>query len=71
MASKKQRKFIEMASCQEIQFVLFGFRLNLALHPERSSLSHSCRYASADDRPDCFASFPLIPESFMQYAGMS
>ena len=52
-----------------IRFVLFGFRLNLPSHLERSSLSHSYGYASADDRPTCFASFTLIPESFVQYAG--
>ena len=52
-----------------VQFVLFGFRTNLALHLERSPLNHSYGYASADDRPSCFASFALIPESFMQYAG--
>ena len=51
------------------QFVLFGFRLNLPLHLERSSLSHSYGYASAEDRPTCFGSFTLIPESVMQFAG--
>ncbi len=35
----------------------------------RSPLSHSYGYDSAGDRPICFASYTLIPESFMQYAG--
>jgi len=52
-----------------LRFVLFGFRLNLASHLERSPLSHSYGYVSADDRPSCLASFTLIPESLVQYAG--
>jgi hypothetical protein len=48
---------------------LFGFRPNLALHFERSTLKHSYGYASAADRPNCLASFALNPESFMQYPG--
>jgi len=32
-------------------------------------LIHSYGYDSAGDRPSCFASFTLIPESLVQYAG--
>jgi len=32
-------------------------------------LRHSYGYATAGDRPSCFASFTLIPESLVQYAG--
>jgi len=53
----------------KMQSALFGLRVNLTSHLGRSSLSRSFGYASADDRPSCFASFTLIPESFMQYAG--
>ena len=42
---------------------LFGFRTNLALHFERSTLNHSYGYASSADRPNCLASFALNPES--------
>ena len=35
----------------------------------RSPSRLSYGYASADDPPTCFASFTLIPESFMQYVG--
>jgi hypothetical protein len=42
---------------------------NLASHLERSLLVHSFGYASAGDRPTCFASFPLKSKSFMLYAG--
>jgi hypothetical protein len=52
-----------------LHFVLFGLRLNLALHLERSPLSNSYGYYSAGDRPSCFASFTLIPESLVEYAG--
>ena len=31
--------------------------------------SHSLSYDSAGDRPTCFASYTLKPESFVQYAG--
>jgi hypothetical protein len=48
---------------------LFGFRTNLALHFERSTLNHSYGYASTVDRPNCLASFALKSESFMQYPG--
>jgi hypothetical protein len=46
---------------------LFGFRTNLALQFERSTLNHSYGYASAADRSNCLARFALNPESFMQY----
>ena len=52
-----------------LHFVLFGLSANLALHLERSPLRHSYGYAPADDRPGCCASFTLIAESLMQYAG--
>jgi len=51
------------------QFVLFGFMNNLASHLERSPLIHSYGYESAGDHPTCFASLPINPKSFMQYAG--
>ena len=35
----------------------------------RSPSSRSYGYDSAGDRPTCFASYTLIPESFVQYAG--
>jgi len=35
----------------------------------RTPLNHSYCYGSAGDRPTCFASFTLIPESLVQYAG--
>ena len=54
---------------QKVRFVLFGLRAHLALHLERSPSSHSYGYDLAGDRPSCFASSTLIPESFMQYAG--
>ena len=56
----------EMSS---LHFVLFGFSANLALHLERSPWHHGYGYAPAGDRPGCCASFILIPESLMQYAG--
>jgi hypothetical protein len=59
----------ELSLLPGIKFVLFGLRLNLASHLERSSLSRSYGWDSADDRSSCFASFTLIPESFVQYAG--
>jgi len=52
-----------------LQFVLFGFMNNLASHLERSPLIHSYGYASAGDRPTCFANLPIKSKSFMQYAG--
>jgi hypothetical protein len=42
---------------------------NLASHLERSPLIHSYGYASAGDRPTCFASLPTNSKSFTQYAG--
>lgn len=36
--------------------ILFGYRNNLASHPERSTLNHSCGYASAANHPTCLAS---------------
>jgi len=42
---------------------------NLASHLERSPLIHSYGYASARNRPSCFASLPLKSKSFMQYEG--
>ena len=45
------------------------FRKNLAANLERSSLTHSYGYGSADDRPTLFARFPLSFVPFMQYAG--
>jgi len=59
----------EMVSIQKMQFVLFGIRVHLTLHLERSPLIHSYDYDSAGDRPTCFASYTLIPKSFVQYAG--
>ena len=64
-----QKLMDEIAPIQKVLFVLFGFRAHLALHLERSPLSHSYGYDSARDRPTCFASSTLIPESFMHYAG--
>ena len=52
-----------------LQHVLFGFMNNLASHLERSPLIHSSGYEPAGDRPTCLASLPIIPKSFMQYAG--
>jgi len=44
-----------LSSAPKQHTVLFGFRPNLALHLGRSPLNHSYGYASADDRPTCFA----------------
>ncbi len=49
-------------------------RKNLAANLERSPLSHSYGYGSADDRSTLFAGtpdrrFPLNSVPFMQYAG--
>jgi hypothetical protein len=52
-----------------LRFVLFEFRPNLALHLERSPLKHSYGYASTGDRPSCLASYALLLEPFMKYAG--
>jgi hypothetical protein len=67
--ANNQRIIATFSHFSGAQFVLFGLRLNLASHLGRSSLIRSYGYDSADDRPSCFASFTLIPESFMQYAG--
>ena len=50
-----------------LQFVLFGLMNILASHIERSPLFHG--YEFAGDHPTCFASLPINPKSFMQYAG--
>jgi hypothetical protein len=42
---------------------------NLASHLERPPLIHSYGYASAGDRPTCFAILPIKSKSFVQYAG--
>jgi len=52
-----------------VQLVLFGFRKNRPSYSSRSPLIHSYGYASADDRTDYLARFPLNSEPFMQYAG--
>jgi len=52
-----------------LQFVLFGFTNNLALHLERSPLIHSYGYESAGDRPTCYTSLPLNSKSFVRYPG--
>ncbi len=51
------------------QLVLFEFRGNRASYSSRSSLIHSYGYASADDRADYLAGFPLNSEPFMNYPG--
>ncbi len=51
------------------QSVLFGFRKNRASYSPRSSLMHSYRYASADDRTDYLALIRLPSEPFMNYPG--
>ena len=52
-----------------VQFVLFGFRKNRTSYSARSPLIHSYCYASADDRTDYLARFPLNSEPFMNYPG--
>jgi len=42
-----------------VQFVLFCFMKNLALHLERSPLNHSHNYDTAGDHPTCLARFSL------------
>jgi len=44
--------------------VLFGFWNKLASHLGRSPLIHSYGYASAGDRPTCFASLPQNSKSW-------
>jgi len=63
------RMMAEIVPIQKVRFVLSGFRAYLALHLEGFPVSHSCRYDSARDRPTCFASYTLIPESFTRYVG--
>jgi len=48
---------------------LIGFSKKLASHFDRSPFNHSYGYASAGDRPNCFASFSLNSDPFKQYAG--
>lgn len=59
----------KVTAVHKIQLVLFEFRAHLALHLGRSPLSNRYNYYFAGDRPICFASLTLIPESFMQDAG--
>ena len=59
------RRVLGYGACA--QFVLFGFRKNRASYSLRSSLIHSYGYASADDRPDYLAQFPLTSEPCMNY----
>jgi hypothetical protein len=58
-----------LAKLEKYSLYLIGFRKNLASHFDRSPLNHSYGYASAGDRPNCFASFSLNSDPFMQYAG--
>ena len=58
-----------LAHLASVRSVLFGFRKYRALYSARSSLIHSYRYASADDRTDYLAGFPLNSEPFMNYPG--
>jgi hypothetical protein len=64
--SELQRK---LAKLEKNSLYLIGFSKNLASHFDRSPLNHSYGYASAGDRPNCFASFSLNSDPFMQYAG--
>ncbi len=61
------RRVLGYGACA--RFVLFGFRKNRASYSARSSLIHSYGYASADDRTDSLARFPLNSEPFMNYPG--
>jgi len=58
-----------LAHLASVRFVLFGFRKNRASYSSRSSLIHSYCYASADDRTDYLAGFPVRSEPFMNYPG--
>ncbi len=49
--------------------ILFEFRPKLALHLDRSPLNHGYGHAAAGDRPTCLASFALLLEPLMNYAG--
>jgi hypothetical protein len=52
-----------------MQFVPERNQENLAANLERSPLTHSYGYGSADDRSTLFAQFPLSFVPFMQHAG--
>jgi len=52
-----------------LQFVLSGFVRYLASHFGRSFLNHSYRYASANDQPNCFASYRANSGSLMKCPG--
>jgi len=58
-----------LAKLEKYGLDLIGFSKNLASQFDRSPLNHSYGYASAGDRPNCFASFSLNSDPFMQYAG--
>jgi len=58
-----------LAKLEKYSLYLIGFSKKLASHFDRSPLNHSYGYASAGDRPNCFASFSLNSDPFMQYAG--
>jgi hypothetical protein len=64
-------KDISMSHCGffRVQFVLFGFRTQLALHLERSPSIRGYGYESPGVRPGCFASYTMNPESIVQYTG--
>ncbi len=55
--------------CAWNSLYLNEIRKNLAANLERSPLSHSYGYGSADDRPTLFARFPLSFVPFIQRAG--
>jgi len=59
----------ELAKLGKYNMCLIGFSKNLASHFDRSPLKHSYGYASAGDHPNCFTSFSLNSDPFMQYAG--
>jgi len=52
-----------------VQFVLFGFTKNRASYSARSPLISTYSYASAGNRTDYLARFPLNSEPFMNYPG--
>ncbi len=62
-----------MMVLRRIQFVLSSCALHLALHFGRSSSIHSYRYASSNDRPNCFASYnaQLDPSCNMRASSLS
>jgi len=59
----------ELAKLGKYNMYLIGFSKNLASHFDRSPLDHSHGYASVGDHPNCFTSFSLNSDPFMQYAG--